>query len=280
MLNEDFIKESIDRTINSKYKKVFHDLNPMWAEHWYYNNILNSYKGINYCHFVITDNNALSDDVIKKLFSEYNKDSVWFKRDILGQRIASEGIIFKQINERPADYIANYEQVKKCHKIIIGLDFGGSKSNTAIVACGFFDKTIIVIKSILIPTNSTIVFIAQKLKEFISDLKQITTARIVSVQADNENQIAIATLLTYRLGVPILNCNKRKIIERIRLKEKLLNSKQYFFYMPDAKTALESSKRQLWSDKNRDTRLDDGLIDIDSADAEEYCWTSIPFLFI
>ena len=283
LLYVNFIKESFDRTITSKYRKIFLDLNPMWDGHWFYDEILGAYSGINYCHYVITDNNSITDDEIRERLGTYNQNTIWFKRDILGQRIASEGVIFRQVNERPAEFIATKEQVKKCEKVIIGLDFGGSKSKTAIVACGFYDKTIVVLKSTLIPVNSEINLIAQKLNEFIIELKQMTGAKLVSVQADYENQIAILSLRKLGIELPILNCTKSTIRNRITLKETMLNTGRYFFYLPDANNAFLSTQKQLWSEKgknDKDERLDDGTIDIDTADAEEYCWTSIAKLFL
>ena len=284
LLSRNFVKEAFDRTISSKYKKVFHDLNPMWDGHWYYEEILNSYKGINYCHFNIADNNSLSDNTIRELFRQYDKNSVWFKRDILGQRIASEGIIFRQVNETPGSFIATEEQVKRCNNIIIGIDFGGSKSKTAIVASGFFERSIVILKSELVAVNSDADTIAQELIRFIVNLKLISGANIISVQADSENQIVIATLRKrfkeLGINIPILNCNKRTILGRIQLKENMLNSGRYFFNLPHATTAFESTKRQLWSEKGKDERLDDGTVDIDTADAEEYGWTSVQRFFI
>lgn len=98
-----FIQEVFDRTISSPDRKVFHDLNPKAQGHWYYTDILDFHEknqaenpryGYNYGHFTIADNMSLSDDNLREALATYDKKSVWYARDILGQRKAAEGLIY------------------------------------------------------------------------------------------------------------------------------------------------------------------------------------------
>lgn len=102
-----FIQEVFDRTISSPDRKVFHDLNPKNPEHWYYN-ILDFHEkqqavepsyGYNYGHFTIADNMSISDAQLRSVLKTYNKDSVWYKRDILGQRCIADGLVYPMFRD-------------------------------------------------------------------------------------------------------------------------------------------------------------------------------------
>ena len=103
-----FIKEVFDRTLSSKRRKVFHDLNPKDPANWYYTDVLNFHEaaqradpsyGYNYGHFTIADNMSVSDEEIKVKLKTYDKSSVWYKRDILGDRTSAEGLIYPMFSD-------------------------------------------------------------------------------------------------------------------------------------------------------------------------------------
>lgn len=103
-----FIKEVFDRTISSPDRKVFHDLNPKAPSHWYYEDVIGFHEkqqladpgyGYNYGHFDISDNMSISDDQLRKILKTYDKSSVWYKRDILGERCIAEGLVYPGFNE-------------------------------------------------------------------------------------------------------------------------------------------------------------------------------------
>jgi len=98
-----FVKEIFDRTLSSQDRKIFFDLNPKAPNHWFYTEILdrhqeNNYKydkyGFNYEHFTLHDNFSFSDDKIREIVRTYQKNSVWYIRDILGKRTNAEGLIY------------------------------------------------------------------------------------------------------------------------------------------------------------------------------------------
>lgn len=101
--SETFIKEVFDRTLSSPDRKVFHDLNPKAEGHWYYKTVLDFHEakqrenpayGLNYGHFTIADNMSISDDRLRAVLATYDRKSIWYARDILGQRRAAEGLIY------------------------------------------------------------------------------------------------------------------------------------------------------------------------------------------
>lgn len=103
-----FIQEVFDRTISSPDRKIFHDLNPKAPGHWYYEDILKFHEerqaedpcyGYNYGHFTIADNRSISDAQLRKILKTYDKDSVWYKRDILGERCIADGLVYPMFTE-------------------------------------------------------------------------------------------------------------------------------------------------------------------------------------
>lgn len=101
--SEAFIQEVFDRTLSSPDRKVFHDLNPKAEGHWYYKTVLDFHEakqrenpayGLNYGHFTIADNMSISDDRLRAVLATYDRKSIWYARDILGQRRAAEGLIY------------------------------------------------------------------------------------------------------------------------------------------------------------------------------------------
>lgn len=150
-----FLKEVFDRTLSSSNRKIFHDLNPKEEEHWYYEDILkfheeqqakNPQYGYNYGHFTLVDNMSLSDEKISDLLTTYQKDSVWYRRDIRGERAVADGIIFRRFAENNAPYLYEDAELIKDGKIIsvpskvvIGVDFGGNGSMTTMVCTLYFN---------------------------------------------------------------------------------------------------------------------------------------------
>ncbi len=149
-----FLKEVFDRTLSSSDRKIFHDMNPKEEEHWYYTDILkfheeqqviNPQYGYNYGHFTLADNMSLSDEQIATVLSTYQKDSVWYKRDIRGERAVAEGIIFRRFAENNEPYLFDDDEIfdengnRKISfsKLTMGIDFGGNGSKTTYFLMGY-----------------------------------------------------------------------------------------------------------------------------------------------
>ncbi len=158
-----FLKEVFDRTLSSSDRKIFHDLNPKEEEHWYYADILkfheesqdkNKNYGYNYGHFTIVDNMSMTDDEIKAVLITYQKDTVWYRRDLRGERAVADGIIFVRFagNAEPYLYDENIlfdmpenagekpRLKRQPYMITIGIDFGGNGSMTTFAATGYFNR--------------------------------------------------------------------------------------------------------------------------------------------
>lgn len=135
-----FLQEVFDRTLSSKDRKVFHDLNPKAESHWYYTDILHFHEeqqntrptyGYNYGHFTIADNMSVSDAELQTRIGTYNKKSVWYQRDILGKRKQVDGLVYPMFYEK-AHVTSN---IPKLFGISISVDVGQSNA-TVFLATG------------------------------------------------------------------------------------------------------------------------------------------------
>ena len=84
---------------------------------------------------------------------------------------------------------------------------------------------------------------------------------------------------THGIQCPVKDCNKATILDRIWFKERMLNRGRYVFDK-SAVNVIKSTCSQIWDEKHPDTRLDNGTVDIDTADAEEYSWSAFMKYFI
>ncbi len=288
LLTERFIKETFDRTIASKKRKIFHDLNPKGANHYYYTEILDFHEeqqknnpnyGYNYCHMTIVDNYSLDNETIKKVLQTYDKSSIHYQRDILGKRINSEGLIYSNFASCYSDYLISYNDTKKIpyNNITIGVDFGGNKSKHAFNCVGLYNNysNITVLKSVKVETNIDVDQLSMKLFEFVTSIENMY-GKVNVIYCDNAGtQIIIKSfqnLFKSRgKNVRIAGATKTQVNERIKLVDYLLATQKLNFVENQTDTCVEALYTSSWDEKAiEDVRLDDGTTDIDSIDAFEY----------
>ena len=291
---DSFIKEAFNRTLAADKRKIFWDLNPDNPKAKIYTEYIDRYRndsvegkfigGYNYGHFTIDDNINIPEQRREEIRSQYDTSSVWYKRDILGIRIAADGIIFRGFADDPERYIRDDIETEKITSINIGIDFGGNKSKTVFVATAFLDgfKSLTVIAEHKIEGGKGDVDPGQINKEFITFVealyKKFPAHLIKYVWADNENQ-AVINGLRYacrnaRLAVQVMDCKKAPCNERIAALTSLM-AQDRFFVLRDCRHVIESLAEQIWDPKitDRDVRLDNGTCDIDTADALEYSFS-------
>jgi len=127
-----FVREIFDRTISSSNRQLYFDINPKNPNHWFYSDVIdlhmaNNQKypdyGFNYEHFTIFDNLSITDSKLEKILITYDRQSFWFKRDILGRRVAPHGVIYSMFDERihmkHLDYVLTYWD-----RVFISIDYG------------------------------------------------------------------------------------------------------------------------------------------------------------
>lgn len=282
--HDDFIKEAFNRTAAARLRKFFWDLNPSNPSSEIYTKYIDIYRekhaaglmpgGCNYEKFLLTDNATISQQRVEEIVAQYVPGTVWYRRDILGERCVAEGAIYAPWNDDSKRYIKQVER-KDIVRSIIGVDFGGNGSASAFVCIGILKgySGVAILreyyhKGIIEPTAQEIEFV-----RFAQDCKQDFGAREVYCDSAEQTLIAgfRAAALKAGLYVDIQNAKKGEIINRIRFTLRLMGCGA-FFVDPSCKHVQEALSSAVYNPKKltRDERLDDGTTNIDSLDAMEY----------
>lgn len=143
-----FIKVAMARQIASVHPFTLWDLNPSNPNADIYKNYIDKFMGFDwyrYEHFNIFDNATMSQERIEEIQSKYDRNSVWYKRDILGERMVAEGLVFPYFADDCKPYLFKYqhlkekmkEQGKRFSHLIIGVDFGDNGSKYSWHLTGF-----------------------------------------------------------------------------------------------------------------------------------------------
>lgn len=275
--HQNTIKESFNRTAAAVNRKFFWDLNPSHPKHWIYTDYIDKYiendvLKVNYEHFTIDDNINISEERRNEIKAQYDKNSVWYKRDILGLRSIAEGLIYRQFADDTDKFVLN--NISDLITINVGVDFGGNKSKHAFVATGITSgyNSLVGLKSSRIEPKDT----ESLVNSFILFVNEVILKYgfIDSIYADSAEQVLIKTLqnalLKNNINVKIKNSIKNEIVDRIRIVNRLI-AEERFFVLENTESLQEALSMAVWNpDKLELQRLDDGTSDIDSLDAFEY----------
>lgn len=291
--HDNTIKEAFNRTAAASKRKFFWDLNPDNPNAEIYTEYIDKYErkaksgkllgGYNYQHFTIDDNINISEQRRAEIKSQYDATSIWYKRDILGQRCIAEGLIYRLFAENYKMY-AWTDALPRNLNIIIGVDFGGNNSAHSFTATGITPdfKNVIVLTSERISCrkdDGSDIDPDQLGLLFCDFCKRVINVcgNISRVYCDSAEQVLIAGLRTAarKQGLSwlsIQNSLKDEINNRINLTVQLM-AQGRFFYIPDKAESLKNALRTaIWDpkEKTKNVRLDDGSSDIDSLDSFEY----------
>ena len=276
---ESFIKVAFGRQVASNEPKVLWDLNPCAPRHKIYEEYIDLYKttylgGYNYEHFLLADNYSITEQRRREIEAQYDPNSVWYRRDILGQRCVAEGLVYQQYANTPDEYDVKDVSPADIMAINIGVDFGGNNSAHAFVATGFlrrFEK-VIPLQSKRITEAIDPEQLNQRFADFVK-LVYNQYRKPMNVYADSAEQVLIRGLrrvsMQERLPIVIHNARKLPINDRIRLVNKLI-AQNRFGVCRGAQSVKSALCEALWNPKKDDERLDDNSSDIDSVDALEY----------
>ena len=129
-----FIKVALGRQVASKKPLVLWDLNPCNPNHDIYTNYIDKYQeeglegGYLYQHFTINDNLSITPERRKQIESTYVKGSVWYRRDILGERCKASGLCFpmweQAIEDEPKRIIVNGLWQNPPEDYCLSIDYG------------------------------------------------------------------------------------------------------------------------------------------------------------
>lgn len=288
----DFVKEALSRTLASQDRKIFFDLNPKPPRHWFYTELLDDWMDkwergedtrFNYGHFTILDNMSLSDAQIREALNTYNKGSVWYKADILGERTAASGRIYTSYDYD--DTAISPEEISKMQfaELTVGVDVGGTDA-TAATLTGLtrgYDKVVHIDGMYHrqgIDNKMTEEKYARMVVDWLVPWVKVYP-QIGTIYADSANKLFRTALKNelVRRGMSrfsVVAFDKSDgILERIELSEMLLNQGRYKINRRMERWH-EAYQNAVWSDKEYEkgewVRVDDGSYPVDCLDSAEY----------
>lgn len=281
-----FIKVAFGRQVAAQKPLTLWDLNPSNPKASIYEDYIDKYKaqgiagGYLYEHFTIHDNATVTPERLAEIESRYDPNTVWYRRDILGQRAVAEGLIYQRFADRPDDFILKeYPQINRA---VIGVDFGGGTSAHAFCCLGFIGNRVVVLDDF----REKQALDAKRLSEQWVDFVKRCQLRwlVTDCYCDSAEQTLINSLRTaaaqYRIPINIGNALKKPINDRIRALCILIGTGRFFVHRT-AENTIDALKTAVWDAKQKteDVRLDDGTTNIDNLDAMEYAYErDIPVL--
>lgn len=279
LMPESFVNQALARC-SVEGAKFWFSCNPGNPNHWFKREWIDKREEHNalYLHFEMTDNPSLSEKTLARYQSMYS--GVFYDRYVRGMWVPAEGLVYscfanhteEFLIDDPAEWLQSHS--KRFYKIMLGVDFGGTKSHTSFKAVGITcDWYVAVLDEEHLDSAE---LDPDKLnRKFCAFVQRVQSAYGSSqTRADNEESVLIRGLQNAvkkeNLQTTVLNAKKMPINDRIKLTVMLMAQKRLFIsrkceHMIDAfQTAVYDP------DKFDDVRLDDGTSDIDSLDAFEY----------
>lgn len=278
-----FIKVALGRQAAAQDPLTLWDLNPCNPHHSIYTNYIDLYReqnlpGYQYQHFVLDDNLSISESRKEEIKAQYNPQSVWYRRDILGVRTTAAGLIFRQFADNPEQWMID-KAPEDLQFITYGVDFGESTSHTVFVASGLKRNGRGVVALAEHKLESKGVDPSRIESEFVDFVQRVmmTYPQVKHNYAfcdHPETLVNGLNLALHKAGLPVraVLASKEPINARIYAQVKLLNRGQMQL-MRECKLLSYSLQNQVWDEsKAEDTRLDNEPDVADVADAWEYSW--------
>lgn len=278
-----FVKVASGRQIAAAWPFTLWDLNPCNPRAPIYEDYIDLYRekgldgGYLYEHFTIHDNATITPERLREIESQYNPETVWYRRDILGQRAVAEGLIYQQFADNPDRFtIGDLPEGEAVRSVSIGVDFGGGTSAHAFCCVGFTTRGRLVVldeyreKRALDPVR-----LGQDFVDFLRRCKM--RWYVTDVWCDSAEQTLINGLrqAVANAGIPVNigNSMKRPINDRIRATLLLMGAGR-FLVARNCTETIDALKSALWDSKKvtEDVRLDDGTTNVDSLDCLEYAF--------
>ena len=275
-----FVKVASGRQIAAQKPFTLWDLNPCNPKATIYEDYIDKYRkqglagGYLYEHFTIKDNATITPERIAEIESRYDPNTVWYRRDILGERAVAEGLIYQLFADQPERFCVD-DVPGRIRHAVIGVDFGGGTSAHAFCCVGYFNNSIVVLDEYretqaLNPTK-----LEQDFVDFVRRCQMrwlVTDAWCDSAEQTLINGLRVAAARNH-LPINIGNSLKRPINDRIRATCLLMGAGR-FFVNNACKWTIDALKSAIWDNKKitEDVRLDNGTTNIDSLDAMEYAF--------
>lgn len=233
-------------------------------------------------HFMMDDNLSLPQKTKERYYRAWPKNSVFYKRFILGLWVAADGLIYQQFADNVENYIVsdNWLKENEIMYATIGVDFGGTKSAHSFTLTGFTRgyKQVVVLDEYYCKKR---INPKQLQEDFIDFVRRAQTKyKVYEAYCDSAEQTLISGLemacMQERVNIEVKNAIKGPINDRIAFYNSLIAQNRWKI-MKHCTHIIEAFEQAVYDDskKNIDVRLDDGLMNVDSLDSTEYSTESI-----
>ena len=285
---DSFIKEAFNRQLAARERRVFWDFNPSAPSHPIYRDYLDRFESLgesyNYAHFTIHDNPVVTPERLSAVIAQYDETSVWYRRDILGERCAADGLIYRRFADDPGAFTVPSVDPGLAEYINIGVDFGGNRSRTTFAATAVMRRGadpggFTVVADHAVAGSKGEVDAERINREFVRFLagvrEKMPGVPVRYVFADNEAQVLVNSMRRHLASIPgerviVADAAKRKIVDRIAFVNTLM-SQGRLRLLADCRLLADGLASAVWDEKSgEDKRLDDFTSDIDILDAFEY----------
>ena len=245
--------------------------NPDSPGHWFHR-FLQSDADIYSMRFTIDDNSFLSPEFVEALKKEYS-GTVYYDRFILGLWKAAEGAIYRTFADNAERFIADVPpaDITFC---TAGLDFGGNGSAHALNLTGFTKELgkIVTLDEWYSKEELTPAQLEESVCDFLENA--LRKYRVTDLYCDSAEQVLIRgirrAISERKLPISVHNARKGPIRDRIRFYCSLFGSDRYCI-MRHCTHTIQAFTDAVWAEEGiSDTRLDNGNVNIDSLDAQEY----------
>jgi len=264
--------------------KIWMNCNPEGPHHYIREEFLlkAKEKRVYHLHFTMADNLTLSPSVIQRYERAWPHGSVFYKRFILGQWVAADGLIYQQFADHVQDYLITDEWLIKnqISYAVIGVDFGGTKSAHSFTLTGFTQgyRQVIALDEFYCKKRLN----PKQLQDAFVDFVRRAQARfkVYEVYCDSAEPTLIAGLesacMQAHVAIDIKNAVKGPINDRIAFYNSLIAQHRWKI-MERCVHIIEAFEQAVYDEKkkNMDIRLDDGLMNVDSLDSTEYSTESV-----
>lgn len=273
--------ESVFTMLKSRLDKPYSvfdgTCNPDNENHWF-KKFLDSGADI-YCQqYCLDDNPFLPKKFVEDLKKEY-LGTVYYDRYVRGLWKNAEGLLFPQFAGNPKEW--EWEgKLPAFNRVCIGIDIGGTKSHTSLVATGITVRwdTIVTFAERKVQHAKGTIDAQRLIDETIAMLDSLKLMGIMVsyIFVDNAEQVILNSI--YKVVqrkhpyTQVAECKKIEGKSRILIYNRMLNlHKMWFQGVP---MVVESLATALYdSESKEDKILDDFTTDIDTFDAHFYSWS-------
>lgn len=277
LFTEEFYNMLLTR-LTSKGAFLLATTNPDSPSHWLKKEFIDKReeKSVSVYHFALEDNTALSEQTVNTLKSQFT--GVFYDRFILGKWVSAEGLIYSYFANNKNKFIVEHIDIFDISSVTFGLDYGASKSKTAIICIGIgrnYNCMYVLDELVISGVNSPEEMYEKFYEFYVKIVNKYNYVGSVCADWGGLGQVITKGLQRFfirkNINIRIEDCYKYKIKNRISFTCSMFATHRIKIHQR-CENFIESLESAIWDPNKEDTRLDDGTFNVDVLDAFEYAF--------